>query len=802
MALMWGTPLSPEQAVERMRTEKIGSRFAPAQLTLAYTATETALPTYYVFNAQEGYVIASADDMAEPILGYVDNGSFDYASIPEQMRWWLAEYASQIDAARQQNSGQNANFVRMARPSRPAIRPLVNTRWNQSAPYNNLCPLYDGTNRAATGCVATAMAQVLRFWKYPAKGTGSNSYTYEGITNSFDFGNTTFDWGNMIHTYVSGSYTTAQASAVATLMRACGVAVNMMYGSSSGAYSADVPGALIGYFNYSPSAYLAYRQCYNLYDWEDLVYGELASKAPVYYAGHGTAGGHAFVCDGYEGDGYFHFNWGWGGSSDGYFLLGALNPTTLGIGGGGGGFNQGQSAIIGLRPTTAGQTAVQLGYTGDFTIAVSGSRLTLTGFGGNFGTTVMPKVAFCYRLTPTAGGTSYVINGSSLTNLKPRYGLNSNSATISSSVPAGKYVIEPFFKASLTSSGSLQDYEAIMPPAMKGKYILTVTASGSSYSYSVADVATTKPAVADFSVNSPLYVGGNFNFTAKYSNSGTDEFYAPFYMGWFNSSNSLIGVGDAMMTEIAAGESRSVNMSIAVPTKVNVSSSSTAALSTNTNYKVALLYSNGSNYVRLTPYVTVTINPAQGDFTMTCQDFAVDNSAAANANDINFHFTLKAPAGYYYSNPIYFWARYNGTSIYNGSTEPVIVGNGQSVTVNWRFQFEAGVVGRTYQLLLNYRGKSGNKYLGQANFTIGTAGVDAVGNQQRYTLLVFDTEAQVTAPRAIKSIEVFDMAGMNHRVESNIEGDRASFGLETLPGGVYIVRVQSEEGSHTFRLVR
>ena len=177
---MLSAPLSVEQAKGRIQQAEGGSRYAAAPLEFAYAGTETATPAYYAFNTPQGFVIASADDVAAPVLGYSDSGSFNYATLPPQMKWWLEGYARQIDEARK----APVKTVAMARPQRDFIAPLVLTLWNQSAPYNAQCPVYN-TKTAPTGCVATAMAQLLRFWKAPAKGTGSHSYVYKDITNSF-----------------------------------------------------------------------------------------------------------------------------------------------------------------------------------------------------------------------------------------------------------------------------------------------------------------------------------------------------------------------------------------------------------------------------------------------------------------------------------------------------------------------------------------------------------------------------------------------------------------------------------------
>ena len=237
--------------------------------------------------------------------------------------------------------------------------------WDQSAPYNDLCPEYNGT-RSVTGCVATAMAQVMRYHKYPAKGKGSNSYTSQtlALAASFDFASTTFDWDNMLPQYVSGSYTDDQAKAVATLMYACGVSVDMDYTpDDSGAMPYAAAEALINNFEYSSNIRFLQRDYYQYAEWMDLIKTEISNSRPIMYDGQSTEGGHEFVFDGYDENDMVHVNWGWSGVNDGYFAISALAPSSLGIGGGtnlGGGFSSDQGMIIGIQPSSEGTSYVSM----------------------------------------------------------------------------------------------------------------------------------------------------------------------------------------------------------------------------------------------------------------------------------------------------------------------------------------------------------------------------------------------------------------------------------------------------------
>jgi hypothetical protein len=345
------------------------------ELSLAYSCTETTNllspenrifsinPFFYVFNYGEnrGFIIVSGDDDSKEILGYSDTGNFDAKNIPDNVRYMLTLYANEIASISENrtsiadNTVGNNNYISENKLFAASIYPLLQTQWNQDSPYNNMCPIDNRTidgRSSYTGCVATAMAQIMKYHNFPEKGTGWHSYTTEYVTGtiSADFGATTYDWANMTNTYNIYS-TDAQKDAVAKLMFHCGVAVDMMYSVfASGAYSFKMALALKNNFGYDIDTELIYRSNYDISEWEDIIKNELNNYRPVYYAGSDEEYAHAFVCDGYDANSFFHINWGWGGAYDGYFQLSALDPKGHGIGGGKGGYNYDQEIIIGIQP--------------------------------------------------------------------------------------------------------------------------------------------------------------------------------------------------------------------------------------------------------------------------------------------------------------------------------------------------------------------------------------------------------------------------------------------------------------------
>jgi hypothetical protein len=315
---------------------------------------------FYVFNVGSvGFVIVAGDDTVTPILGYSDQGNFVSENMPSNLKKWLENYKKEIlfiiendikateEINKSWNLDQNNNKSNNSTFSTNSVNPLIQTRWDQSPYYNAQCP-----SNSVTGCVATAMAQVMKFWNYPATGSGFHSYNHPQYgTLSANYGNTTYQWSSMPNSVTSSN------NAVATLMYHCGVSVNMNYNiASAGGSSAqtlDVVNALKTYFNYSTSIQGLYRTSYTDSQWIALLKVELDAGRPIQYAGTGSGGGHSFVCDGYDVNNYFHFNWGWSGNSDAYFLLNSLNPGSIGTGGGAGGFNSNQRAIVGIQPPSS-----------------------------------------------------------------------------------------------------------------------------------------------------------------------------------------------------------------------------------------------------------------------------------------------------------------------------------------------------------------------------------------------------------------------------------------------------------------
>lgn len=286
---------------------------------------------YHIFNLSEGgFIIIAGDDRAKPVLAYSLEGNFDSSSIPEPCHQWLNQYAAEINSAAGTSLATAATETEYPKE---IIAPLIKTTWSQEAPFNNSCPTDASSGKKClTGCLATASAQIMNFHQYPLRGTGTITYTdpKQKVERMMDFTSRgDFNWTN-----ITGRYpfpvSTQECDAVAELMLQVGHAMKMQYSpSTSIAYLNDAAFALIKTFNYSPNIHRYERAYIHADEWMKLLVAELSANRPILYDGRSTqSGGHAFVCDGYDGNGMFHFNWGWGGMSNGYFVLSALTPTS------------------------------------------------------------------------------------------------------------------------------------------------------------------------------------------------------------------------------------------------------------------------------------------------------------------------------------------------------------------------------------------------------------------------------------------------------------------------------------------
>ena len=309
---------------------------------------------YYIFNLQQqgGFVVISSDDSFDSVLGYADSGNCDPADLPDGLKAWLAYYDDCTEAVRR-------GVAEACPPHRiyssEVITPLITSKWAQREPYNALCPVDNGTV-CPTGCTATALAQVMRYHRFPT-GYTTAIPSYTTLTKNIvmpRLSATLFDWNNMPDELNAGSSQTS-INAVAKLMLYCGQATSMNYcADGSGAYTYIIPDRLPRYFGYPQTMHYVYRQSYDEQQWDSLLINELRNKQPVIYTAYNNVSqGHTFICDGYDGNGLFHLNWGWAGVGDGYFRISVAHATNEDLSDHVKNYHLSinQTALLGLKPS-------------------------------------------------------------------------------------------------------------------------------------------------------------------------------------------------------------------------------------------------------------------------------------------------------------------------------------------------------------------------------------------------------------------------------------------------------------------
>ena len=426
---------------------------------------EDGQPYYYVFNAggDGGYVIISGDDRTEPILGYVDQGSFDPDNIPENMRSWLQLYADQIKFIIDNDIQPGSPLIKKrnkVQSTKHSIPELLTTRWNQGHPYNLLCPKYykgDGSQAyPASGCVATAMAQVVNYYKFPEKTKAvipahSNTYTLDDgtektVTAKAIPRNTKIDWENMRDTYNCNDdhVHDAQDTAVAKLVLYCGQGVKMGWNKSSGASTSRARDFFVTYFGFNECAYWGSRGSYSIDEWFDMLYHEIELGYPVLYAGHSSGGGHAFVLDGFDGDNLFHVNWGWGGGSNGWFLVSILNPgdnSGMGASSSSDGYSMSQGAVFNLRASVDSKE--------DTYLFINDVTATGTSIKANFTNKTGTKSSFHTGIVMQSEDGSLVLVGTRVTITGMENGASQTKTfSLRNKLPEGTYRLSPASKLS------------------------------------------------------------------------------------------------------------------------------------------------------------------------------------------------------------------------------------------------------------------------------------------------------------------------------------------------------------------
>ena len=585
-------PVTLEQAQQRAqqfmarRGTAHNMRLAKQQLRIEQAQQDNAY--YYVFNVgeQQGFVIVSGDDRTPDILGYADSGSFSDQDMPDNMRAWLQGYEDQMRWLDEHPDLQKVS--RKANSTRSSINPLIATMWDQGKPYNRETPIAGltkvtdqygnyvrtDTTFCVTGCVATAMAQIMYYHHWPVDPTTSipgysdSGYDSEGSTlpsPSNDLPSTTFDWTKMRDTYTSANF----APELAKLMRYCGQAVQMHYSpGESGASTPNVISALKEYFNYDNTASYISRENYTAAQWADIIYAELQEERPVLYSGSSSGGGHAFIVDGYSEDEYYHINWGWSGRHNGYFLLSVLNPyanNESGASSSKDGYSFSQGAGIGIQqqkgtPLPAPVlscmelTATSTNpthYSNGFQIPYSYTYGNYSGFDGTFDI----ALGLFDEADNLLESSSPIGEGNTLKN--SYYSWGSGSRMMGESLADGTYFVKMVYRIT-GSEDWLKTKDADL-------YAITAVVEGTTMTLTNAVQPTVELTATTITADGTSEVGSPTTLTTSITNSGTGLFNGYLYLF---VNNELTG---GKIFEVEGGQTNSFSIEY-IPTTAGIKS--------------------------------------------------------------------------------------------------------------------------------------------------------------------------------------------------------------------------------------
>lgn len=812
---------------------------ASSSLMLAYTSKADASGDncFYVFNrgVDDGYVIVSADDRASSVLGYADSGTFDENSIPSNMRWWLDEYQRQIQYLARHPLMSGDGSVAKYAWTKENVGPLLSTCWNQLAPYNGKCPAGSYISNGKTvegnytaGCVAAAMAQIMRYHRWPEKGIGSHSYVSAAmkLPLSSNFGEHTYDWANMPD-YYDASATAEQKDAVSLLMSDCGIAVNMNYNhdghSSSGAFDSDCVNALINNFGYDKGVTYKNRYFYSLAAWDSVVHAEIVARRPVLYGGNSSTSGHAFVCDGCNSDGYYHINWGGSGLGNGYFLLSALFSSYNIAVGGNVGYNYNQDIVCGIQRQTANAATNYEFVAGllsmNDTVVGKGEPASLPTCGSSYCfSEPMPMYAYGYQLCDASGRlidtqmeeVNDTVRAASLyidslgSGRCTVYGFDSlMSFTAPSTLSDGKYRLYPCYKET-----SASEWKRVRIAPSSPQYV-SLTVDGTQNRY-VTESVVRGLKVSDIVKDCQLYSGRTASVSATIANSG-DEYIGDVHLNLYamtrdSSASSVSKKVVAVTTEPAfSSEHNFVDLESGASQRYTFRPSIGVAAG---DYILRFVDDDG-NVISGDVDVTVNPTPSASALTLPVAISLVDcPSGIVPKNDVRMRAVIRNTGGFFSGNIAAGFVTTTSEYVAYLGIQPLLLETNQTDTLEFSGSFSQGVVGTTYMLgILVYEGMKrftpfNYSYL---VFTVGeptSTSVNGVSSEgcRVYPLSATDV-VNVESVAAIRNVSVYSLTGAQV-VRVGAEGNSASVDVSSLSSGCYILKAQTDAGSIVKRIVK
>jgi hypothetical protein len=801
-----------------------------------------------------GWVIVAGDDCATAILGYADCGNFDPNNIPPNMQKWLEGYKTEISFAIEngipateqvQSEWESISSQNILQATATSISPLIQTKWDQAPYYNILCP-YDNSasERTVTGCVATAMAQVMNYWEYPKQGYGFHSYNHSKYgTLSANFGSTTYDWSNM-PTQLTSSSSTTQKNAVATLMYHCGISVDMNYNVSSeggsGAYIISSRSPINNCTEYALKTYFGYKNTlrgvqkanYTQTEWVNLLKTELNAGRPIVYGGFGERSGHCFVADGYDSNNFFHFNWGWNGTCDGYFALTALNPSSGGTGGGSYSYNDNQQAVIGIEPADGSGPATmnfKLAMYADLSTSQKkywfGDPITVTAKIENNGTESFMGEFIVAAFDKNDNFIDFISAPQSST-LQPDY-YTTKTFTYTGGEPfiPGSYSVAVFYRINENSKWTIvpNDYGVFWDEINYAEFQVYYSSNIETYSNFTVDG------------NSSLRLQQTQFTTVNVDilNSGTSRFYGKFRVSLLKLDGSFvqsIAIRDVTTTGLGANTHYTNGMSftgtITAPPGTYLMS-----LAYQRNGETSWYYAGSSDFQNPV-YVIVEAPPLRADFyeknnTITQAynlpvNFSGSNASVKTAGS-NLHvstdldyYKIVLPTGYNYTITPRLHDEYNS-------------GNGEIYTVDALFSYSlnnTNVWSQTYDDLITsniFVENGGTIYFKVAPYFSGFMGTYLLDVQiNRISNTIPNTEISdievdnqislypnpakdfvtLNLNNIVNKIVLYDMQGRSVLCKDNLASQKTiTLPLSNTSDGMYLVQFYSDNGVSTKKLI-
>ena len=805
---------------------KVKSTHVPV-FSLDYTVTEntqssrvkalsvdsTAL--FYVYNISDnqGFIIVSGDDATKPILAYSDESQFPAENIPSHVKYWLDFYKEEINSVR--NSTSNATTTALQMKSAAAtvvVQPLLgNLKWDQSGPYNLLCPFSVANNaRAVTGCVATAMSQLMKYYQWPVKGTGSFSYT-DGTngTLSANFGNTSYDWNNMLSAYGTISSTPQQDTAVATLMYQCGVSVSMTYSpASSSAQLSAAASALKNYFGYDTDLNIYTRNFYTTTDWKNLIKPELNAARPVLYGGSTNTEGHAFVVDGYDSNDLFHINWGWSGYYNGYFELSLLNPAPSGSIGSTGGFSQDQQLITGIQKPDAvtgttypiymysaglatSKSSIQNISASSFNVTFGFLNYGISGFSGKVAIALYKDGVFqktlsasnAFVLNPNYGSASFGLSGLSLAGLA-----------------SGTYKAYCVYEASSASSwtiingsNQLNDY-------------LNIVISGTSANLSKPVFAPLLTLTQAVTLTGNVYQNKVATFNVTVQNTGT-EFNSNMGIKIYSTSNSSVNQYiNYGVVVVGAGETKNFTFRGAVT--VNPGTYYAVAVCDSTNAFSSTAFKVMTPAIDNQIAITVLAQPATAALSLTVPVSLTSGSSIIAQNDpVTLNAGITNTGGFYDSDIIAFvFPSGGGNSVAYLNPQTIYIDTNETQQLSFTGTLDLNPGQYLFKLYSNISGWAAiPPYLsGSLDFTMisGVTTGSESGSGSSYSIYP-NPVSDVMNLKGINRLTTISITDIHGRVLIKKEvNPEESIAVNLLPQGLYMVTLTTTETSTILKMLK